>query len=92
MPGAGGDLAEEYPDVRKAYAALGKTTADCGSLTPRERRLVKLALAIGTGSEGAAHSHTRRARSEGIEPAAMTRVTMLVIGPLGLPRAVAAKT
>lgn len=92
MPGAAGDLAEEYPDVWKAYAALGKASADCGPLTPRERRLVKLALAIGAGSEGAVHSHTRRARSEGIEPSAMTQVAMLAIGPLSLPRAVAAKT
>ena len=92
MPGAAKDLAEEYPDVRKAYAALGKTTADCGPLTDREKRLVKLALAIGAGSEGAVHSHTRRARSEGIEGEAIMQVAMLAIGPLGLPRAVAAKT
>jgi len=36
MPGAAGDLAEEYPDIWKAYAALGKASADCGPLTPRE--------------------------------------------------------
>lgn len=92
MPGAAGKLADEHPDVWKAYAALGKATADCGTLTPRERRLVKLALSIGAGSEGAVHSHTRRARSEGIELAAVIQVAMLAIGPLGLPRAVAAKT
>jgi hypothetical protein len=28
MPGAAGDLAEEYPDVWKAYAALGKASAE----------------------------------------------------------------
>lgn len=92
MPGAAGDLAEEYPDVWKAYSALGKATADCGPLTDREKRLVKLALAIGAGSEGAVHSHTRRAMSDGIETAALTQVALLSIGPLGLPRAVAAKT
>ena len=92
MPGAAGDLAEEHPDIWKAYSALGKATADCGPLTPREKRLVKLALAIGAGSEGAVHSHTRRGRAEGIEPAALEQVALLAIGPLGLPRAVAAKT
>ncbi|MBO6604374.1 MAG: carboxymuconolactone decarboxylase family protein [Roseicyclus sp.] len=92
MPGAAGDLAEAYPDVWSAYAALGKATAEAGPLTPRERRLVKLALAIGAASEGAVHSHTRRAKSEGIEAAAVMQVAMLAIGPLGLPRAVAAKT
>ncbi|SDY05897.1 carboxymuconolactone decarboxylase family protein [Citreimonas salinaria] len=92
LPGAAGDLAEDHPEIWKAYSALGKATADCGPLTERERRLVKLALAIGAGSEGAVHSHTRRARSEGIEQEAIAQVAMLAIGPLGLPRAVAAKT
>jgi alkylhydroperoxidase/carboxymuconolactone decarboxylase family protein YurZ len=92
MPGAAGDLSERHPDIWKAYSALGKATADCGPLTDREKRLVKLALAIGAGSEGAVHSHTRRARSEGIAAAALDQVAMLAIGPLGLPRAVAAKT
>ena len=92
MPGAAGDLADEHPDIWKAYSALGKATADCGPLTDREKRLVKLALAIGAGSEGAVHSHTRRAMSDGIGKPALHQVAMLAIGPLGLPRAVAAKT
>lgn len=92
MPGAAGDLAEQHPDIWSAYAALGKATADCGPLTAREKRLVKLALAIGAGSEGAVHSHTRRGKSEGLGPEAIMQVAMLAIGPLGLPRAVAAKT
>ena len=92
MPGAAGDLAEAHPEIWNAYSALGKATADCGPLTPRERRLVKLALAIGAGSEGAVHSHTRRAKADGIEAEAIMQVAMLAIGPLGLPRAVAAKT
>lgn len=92
MPGAAGDLAEQHPDIWKAYAALGKASAEAGPLTDRERRLVKLALAIGAGSEGAVHSHTRRARSEGVEEAALAQVALLAIGPLGLPRAVAART
>ncbi|KUJ81228.1 carboxymuconolactone decarboxylase family protein [Ruegeria profundi] len=92
MPGAAGDLAAQNPEIWDAYSALGKATAECGPLTDREKRLVKLALAIGAGSEGAVHSHTRRAKSEGIEDSAIMQVAMLAIGPLGLPRAVAAKT
>jgi alkylhydroperoxidase/carboxymuconolactone decarboxylase family protein YurZ len=92
MPGAAGDLAKQYPDIWDAYASLGKACAAAGPLTDREKRLVKLALAVGASSEGAVHSHTRRARSEGIEEAAIQQVALLAIGPLGLPRAVAAKT
>ena len=61
-------------------------------LTDREKRLVKLALAIGAGSKGAVHSHTRRAKADGIGTEAIMQVAMLAISPLGLPRAVAAKT
>lgn len=92
FPGAVGDLAQRFPEVWDAYAALGKATAEAGPLNARERRLVKLALAVGAGSEGAVHSHTRRARSEGIDDADLEHVALLAIGPLGLPRAVAAKT
>jgi len=92
MPGAAGALAEDHPDIWAAYSELGRAAADAGPLSDRERRLVKLALAIGVGSEGAVHSHARRGRAEGIEAAALHQVALLAIGPLGLPRAVAART
>lgn len=92
LPGAAGDLAQKHPSVWAAYADLGAATADAGGLTARERRLVKLALAIGASSEGAVHSHSRRGISEDIAPADLHQVALLAIGPLGLPRAVAAGT
>lgn len=92
LPAGAAGLADQHPDIWNAYTALGKATAQSGPLTDRERRLVKLALAVGAGSQGAVHSHTRRARSEGIEDTALQQVALLAIGPLGLPRAVAAKT
>ncbi len=92
MPGAAGDLAQEFPHIWNAYQMLGRAVADSGPLSDRERRLVKLALSVGAGSEGAVHSHTRRALAEGVEKDALLQVAMLAIGPLGLPQAVAAKT
>ncbi len=92
IPGAAGELTQNYPEIWEAYSALGKATAEAGPLTDREKRLVKLALAVGIGSEGAVHSHTRRAKAEGIEEAAVKQVALLAIGSCGLPRAVAAKT
>jgi len=92
MPGAAGKLADQHPDLWTAYASLGKACAEAGPLNDRERRLVKLALAIGANSEGAVHSHARRARAEGMAEEEIQQVAILAIGPLGLPRAVAAKT
>ena len=92
LPGGAAKIAETHRDVWSAYAALGEACAKAGPLTARERRLVKLALAIGAGSEGAVHSHVRRARDEQIEPEAMHQIPLLAITTLGFPRAVAALT
>ncbi|TDL78268.1 carboxymuconolactone decarboxylase family protein [Palleronia sediminis] len=92
LPGAAGDLAQRHPTLWAAYSDLGKAAAEAGGLTARERRLVKLALAIGAASEGAVHSHSRRGLSEGIDAADLHQVALLAIGPLGLPSAVAAGT
>ena len=92
LPGAAGDLAKEHPEIWSAYASLGKACAEAGPVTGRERRLVMLALAVGCGSEGAVHSHTRRAIAEGLERTALHQVALLGIGPLGLPSAIAAMT
>lgn len=85
MRGVAGDIAADHPGTWKSYSALVKATADCGPLTECERRLVKLVLEIGAGSESAMRSHTRRGRAEAIAAGDMAQVAMLAIGPLGLP-------
>ena len=92
LPGAAGDVQKQFPDVWQAYCDLGEASANCGPLSARERRLVKLALAIGAGSEGAVHSHARRGQGDGVSHEDALQVAMMAIGPLGFPRAVAAKT
>ena len=66
LPSGASEVARAYPAVWTAYAALGKAAAEAGPLDERTRRLVKLALSIGASSEGAVHSHARRALKEGI--------------------------
>lgn len=88
LPSGAGKLARAYPNVWKAYEALGKSTAEAGPLDGRTRRLVKLALAIGASSEGAVHSHVRRALEEGVPKDELKQVTLLAITTLGLPQAV----
>lgn len=92
LPAGAGDLAKRHPEVWAAYASLGQACAEAGPLDARTRRLVKLALAIGARSEGAVHSHVRRARDESLEPEALHQVALLAITTLGLPTAVAATT
>jgi alkylhydroperoxidase/carboxymuconolactone decarboxylase family protein YurZ len=90
LPGIAGEIADDYPEVWDAYSDLGAAVAGAGPLTSREMRLVKLALAIGIQSEGAVHSHARRARDEGIGDEDLRQVALLSIPTHGFPRAAAA--
>ncbi|MDW5375630.1 carboxymuconolactone decarboxylase family protein [Halomonas sp. HP20-15] len=92
LPSGAGDVAKRHPEIWKAYADLGKACAEAGPLDKSSSRLVKLALAIGAGSEGAVHSHVRRALDESIAPEAIKQVALLSIPTLGFPQAVAALT
>lgn len=90
LPATAGDVAQRFPEVWNAYAKLGAAISGAGPLAGRERRLVKLALAIGSGSEGAVHSHTRQALAEGISAEDVRHSAILGITTLGFPRAMAA--
>ncbi|UYG07663.1 carboxymuconolactone decarboxylase family protein [Halomonas sp. M4R1S46] len=92
LPSGARQVADQHPEVWKAFTALGKACAETGPLDARTRRLVKLALAVGSGSEGAVHSHVRRALAEGESPEALKQVAMLAIPTLGLPASAAALT
>jgi len=92
LPAKAGDVAKTWPEVWKSYAALGEACANAGPLEARSIRLIKLALAIGAASEGAVHSHVRRAIAEGVSPEELKQVALLAIPTLGFPRAVAVLT
>ena len=91
-PGGAGRLARDYPAVWERYEALGAACGEAGPLAEDSRRLVKLALAIGGGSEGAVHSHVRRALAEGHSAEALRQVAVLAVPTLGLPAAMAGLT
>ncbi len=81
---------DEYPEVWKAYQALGEACSNAGSLDRKTARLVKLALAIGAKSEGAVHSHARRALREGITPEELQQVALLAVTSIGWSSSMAA--
>jgi alkylhydroperoxidase/carboxymuconolactone decarboxylase family protein YurZ len=88
LPSGAGEVAKAYPEVWNAYASLGKACSEAGPLDGRSARLVKLALAIGALSEGAVHSHTRRAIAEGLSKDELKHVALLAIPTLGFPQGV----
>lgn len=92
LPGTAGGVARDKPELWEAFQRLGGAASDAGPLDDRTRRLVNLALAVGADSEGAVHSHCRRAAGEGFTPEELEHVAYLAITTLGWPRAMRALT
>lgn len=88
LPGIAGEVAREKPELWRAFQALGAATGAAGPLSEREQRLVNLALALGGDSEGATHSHSRRAIAQGLTAAELDHVAFLAITTLGWPQAI----
>lgn len=90
LPSLAGEFAEQAPEVWEAYSELGRECAEAGPINGENKRLVKLALAIGSQSEGAVHSHVRRALDEDIDPETLKHVAILSMPTIGFPKAMAA--
>src|SRR5581483_2529276 len=88
LPGAAGKAAKEQPELWRALQELGSAASAAGPLDARARRLVHLALALASGSEGATHSHARRGLVEGLSPAELEHVAWLGVTTLGWPQAI----
>jgi 4-carboxymuconolactone decarboxylase len=87
LPGAAQHMAREHSEVWEAFQQLGEKASGAGPLDRRARRLIHLALAIAAGSEGATHSHARRASSEGITAEELEHVAILAITAVGWSQA-----
>ena len=90
LPRAAKSIATLYPELWLAYQRLGEEVGAAGPLAARERRLIHLAYALGSSSEGSAHSHARRALSEGLTKAELDHVALLGVTTLGWPQAMRA--
>ena len=92
LPKALTQFRKKHNKVWKAFNELGESCHQAGPLDEKTRRLVKLALSIGAGLEGATHSAVRNARKSGIRAEEMEHVSLLSITTLGLPAATRAWT
>ena len=81
---------KQYPEVWKAYQNFGEACSNAGPLDEKTVRLVKLALAVGAKSEGAVHSHTRRALKQGISPEELQQIALLAVTSIGWSQSMAA--
>ena len=92
LPSQFEQLKKDYPEVWRAFTELGDRCHHAGPLDDKTRRLIKLALAIGAGHEGAAHSAVRNALATGVKPEELRHVALLAVTTLGFPAGMRART
>jgi alkylhydroperoxidase/carboxymuconolactone decarboxylase family protein YurZ len=75
----------DHPELMIAYEAFASAARDAGPLDNRTLALVKLAISLGAGLEGGAHSHARKALEAGCTPAQLRHVALLCAPTIGFP-------
>jgi alkylhydroperoxidase/carboxymuconolactone decarboxylase family protein YurZ len=84
------DFTERFPDVAEAQGELARRIRERTPFDEPVNRLLKLAMAIGSESEGAVRSNTRKALQHGASPDDLRALALLAITTCGFPTAVAA--
>lgn len=90
LPGHIQRFMQQQPEISRAFQELGRRVHETGPLGERERRLVKLGIAIGTGTEGGVHSAVRNCLNDGVGAEEIRHAARLAITTVGWPHAMAA--
>jgi 4-carboxymuconolactone decarboxylase len=83
------DFVARYPELAEAWDAARRAEQSSGPLSERDRRAIKLGIAIGAQRQGAVSSATRKALAAGLEPAEIEQVVALATSTIGFPASVA---
>jgi AhpD family alkylhydroperoxidase len=84
------EISGSYPEIIAALDNLGATVRKIGPLEEKTGQLIQLAAAAAGGSEGAVHSHTRRAQQAGATREEISHALLLLISTIGFPKTMAA--
>ena len=90
LPAVVEQFSRSQPAVWEAYNQLGAAVAKAGPLDEKTQRLLKLAIAVGGGREGAVRAHTRRGLRAGLAARELEQTALLAITTVGWPLAFAA--
>ena len=82
-------LTRKHPQYIAAVEALGQAVRESGPLDSKQLHLVQLAAAAAIRSEGAVHSHARRALQEGITPDEIRHALISLTSTIGFPNVTA---
>ncbi len=83
-------LQAQHPEYLAAVENLGATARKAGPLDEKTSHLIQLAAAAATRSEGAVHSHVRRALAAGATPEEIRHALLLLTSTIGFPTVTAA--
>ncbi len=83
-------LQQEHPKFFEAWDAVGTTVRAAGPIDKKTAHLVQLAASAAIRSEGAVHSHVRRALDAGATAAEIEQALMLTAPTIGFPNVIAA--
>ena len=81
---------ERYPNFLGAVEALGEAARKEGPIDDRTAHLIQLAAAAAIRSEGAVHSHVRRAIDAGANADEIHHAVILLTSTIGFPNVAAA--
>lgn len=91
------DLPDQYVGLRKKYQplmealdGLGRATREQGPIDKKTAHLIQMAAAVAIRSEGAVHSHARRALQAGATPEEISHAVILLTSTIGFPNVSAA--
>ena len=83
-------IQEKHPKFMHAVQELGKVVRQEGPLDDKTAHLVQLAAATALRSEGAVHSHAKRAVQAGAKPEEVAHAIILLTSTIGFPTVSAA--
>lgn len=78
-----------HPEYLEAVENLGKTVKEAGPIDEKTAQLIQLAASVASKSEGATHSHTKRALEAGATKDEIRHCVLLLTNTLGFPTVMA---
>lgn len=83
-------LKKKHKEFIEAVEELGRAVRQAGPLDEKSSQLIQLAAAAAIRSEGAVHSHVKRALEAGAKPEEIYHAIMLLTSTIGFPNVSAA--
>ncbi len=83
-------VSKQFGKAMKSHQKLGEQLLDAGPVGKKQAQLVQLAAAAAVRSEGAVHSHVKRALAARAKPAEIYHTLVLLTSTIGFPAVSAA--